>query len=43
MALSSSAPWTAYYGSTPVSLDYPHKTMFQMLSAAAAQYSNNTA
>ncbi len=43
MALSSSAPWTAYYGSTPHSLDYPHKTMFQMLSATAAQYPNQAA
>ena len=43
MALSSSAPWTAYYGSTPASLDYPHKTMYQLLSDAAAKYPNNTA
>ena len=43
MALSSSAPWTAYYGSTPASLDYPHKTMYQLLADAAAKYPNNTA
>ena len=43
MALSSSAPWTAYYGSTPASLDYPHKTMYQLLADGAAKYPNNTA
>ncbi len=43
MGLSASAPWTKYYGTTPVSLDYPHKTMYQMLSDTAAQYPNNTA
>ena len=43
MALSSTAPWTAYYGSTPATLDYPHKTMYQLLSDAAAQYPGNTA
>ena len=43
MALSSTAPWTAYYGSTPATLDYPHKTMYQLLCEAAAKYPNNTA
>ena len=43
MALSSTAPWTAYYGSTPATLDYPHKTMYQLLFDAAAKYPNNTA
>ena len=43
MGLSSTAPWTAYYGSTPVTLDYPHKTMYQLLSDAAAKYPDNTA
>ena len=43
MALSSAAPWTAYYGSTPANLDYPHKTMYQLLSDGAAKYPNNTA
>ena len=43
MALSSTAPWTAFYGSTPATLDYPHKTMNQLLSGAAAQYPNTTA
>ena len=43
MGLSASAPWLAYYGNTPTSLDYPHITMYQMLQRAAKQYPNNTA
>ena len=43
MALSSTAPWTAYYGNTPATLDYPHKTMYQLLFDAAMKYPNNTA
>ena len=43
MGLSSSAPWTAFYGSTPTNLDYPHKTMYEMVAAAAACYPKNTA
>ncbi len=43
MALSSSAPWRNYYGNTPVSLDYPHATMYQLLRRNARQYPNNIA
>ena len=43
MALSATAPWTAYYGNTPTTLDYPHKTMYQLLAQTAGQYPNNTA
>ena len=43
MGLSSTAPWTAYYGNTPATLDYPHKTMYQLLFDAAMKYPNNTA
>ena len=43
MGISASAPWTKYYGNTPVSLDYPHKTMYQMLAETAAKYPDNTA
>ena len=43
MALSSTAPWTAYYGSIPATLDYPHKTMYQLLSDAADKFPKNTA
>ena len=38
MGLSATAPWLAYYGTTPATINYPHKTMFQLLSDAAKQY-----
>ena len=38
MGISASAPWTKYYGTTPTSLEYPHKTMYQLLSRTAGQY-----
>lgn len=43
MALSTNAPWTAFYGNTPAHLDYPHKTMYQMVAAAAKKHPDNTA
>ncbi len=43
MSISSSAPWLSYYGNTPASLDYPDKTMYQLLNDTAKQYPNNTA
>lgn len=43
MGLSTKAPWLAYYGNTPASLEYPHKTMFQMVSDTAHQYPGNIA
>ena len=43
MGLSASAPWLAYYGNTPASLDYPHKTMYQMVALAAKRYPDNVA
>lgn len=43
MGLSASAPWRAFYGSTPVSLDYPSLTMYQLLERNARQYPKNTA
>ena len=43
MGLSASAPWLAYYGNTPASLDYPHITMYQMLACTARKYPDNTA
>ena len=43
MSLSASAPWLAYYGSTPATIDYPDKTMYQLLQGTATQYPNNTA
>ena len=43
MGLSASAPWIKYYGNTPANLNYPHKTMFELLAATAKQYPDNTA
>jgi len=43
MSLSASAPWTAYYGTTPATLKYPSTTMYQQVAAAAKQYPNSTA
>ena len=43
MGFASSAPWTAFYGNTPAHLDYPHKTMYQMVAQAAVSYPSNTA
>ena len=43
MSLSSAAPWTAFYGSTPASLTYPDKTMYTMVADTAAEYPDHTA
>ena len=43
MGLSASAPWLAYYGNTPASLDYPHVSMFEMVALAAGKYPDNIA
>ena len=43
MGLSSSAPWTSYYGNTPASIDYPRCTMYQLLAQAAKKYPANIA
>ena len=43
MGLSASAPWRAFYGTTPVSLDYPNLTMYQLLRRNAKQYPGCTA
>ncbi len=43
MGISTNAPWTAFYGSTPVTIEYPQKTMYQMVAEAARQYPRNTA
>ena len=43
MGLASTAPWVRFYGNTPASLDYPHKTMYQMVSLAAKKYPDSTA
>ena len=38
MSLSASAPWLAYYGSTPARLHYPDQTMYQLVAEAANKY-----
>ena len=43
MGLSAAAPWLKYYGNTPVSLEYPHKTMYEMVEAAAKRHPNHVA
>ena len=43
MSLSASAPWLAYYGSMPHSIDYPDRTMYEMVAATAAQFPEHTA
>ena len=43
MSISASAPWLAYYGSTPASIDYPDQTMYQLLAETAAKYPGQTA
>ena len=43
MGLSANAPWLAYYGNTPAHIDYPHKTMQQMVMEAAKKYPDNNA
>ena len=43
MGLSASAPWLAYYGKTPASLDYPHLTMYQLLRETARKYPESNA
>ena len=43
MGISATAPWLAFYGKTPATLDYPRKTMYQMVAEAARRYPSNTA
>ena len=43
MGLASAAPWVKFYGNTPATLDYPHKTMYQVLAATAKKYPDSTA
>ena len=44
MGLSSSAPWLKYYSEkTPHHLDYPQKTIYQMVKASADKYPKNCA
>ena len=43
MSISSSAPWLKYYGNTPQHLQYPQKTIYEMVKAAADKFPKNCA
>ena len=43
MSLSSTAPWTAFYGATPATLTYPDQTIYQTLRDTANRYPRSTA
>ena len=43
MGISASAPWLKFYGNTPATIDYPRKTMYQLLSDTAKKYPNSIA
>ena len=43
MALSASAPWRAFYGNTPATLQYPQETMYTLVARAGQQYPGSTA
>ena len=43
MSISSDSPWLKFYGNTPASLDYPRKTMCQMVLDTAKRYPENPA
>lgn len=43
MSLSASAPWLAYYGSMPHSIDYPDCTMYSLVARAAEKSPTHTA
>ena len=43
MGISATAPWLAYYGNTPATIDYPRKTMYQMVTQTARKYPQNIA
>ena len=41
--MNNQAPWLAFYGSMAPHIDYPEKTMWQMVFDAARQWPENTA
>ncbi len=43
MGISATAPWLAFYGDTPATIDYPRKTMYQLVEEAARKYPDNIA
>ena len=43
MSHSASAPWLNFYGSTSATLDYPRKTIYEVIRDTARQFPNNVA
>ena len=43
MSISSTAPWLQFYGDTPRTIEYPQKTMYQLVRAAAKRFPGNVA
>ena len=43
MSISSSAPWLKYYGDVPHHLEYPKKSIYEMVVAAAEKFPKNYA
>ena len=43
MSISSTAPWLKFYGDTPRTIEYPQKTLYQMVHAAARKFPNHIA
>ena len=43
MGISATAPWRAYYGTTPATIDYPRSTISQLVAETAARYPENAA
>lgn len=43
MSQALSAPWLNFYGDMPKTIQYPHKTIFEMVQDAARKHPNNVA
>ena len=43
MSQALSAPWLNFYGDMPKTIQYPHKTIFEMIQDAARKHPNNVA
>ncbi len=43
MSISRQAPWLQFYGNTPATLDYPSRTMYQQVVAAAKSHPSHIA
>ena len=41
--MTRSMPWLSYYGNTPASLDYPKKTMYQLVRETALAHPESVA